>query len=168
MTTSTTIDRPAHCFDDCKGRRWTLKLTIGLAAHVREQCKLDFVDIMSEGNTTLKQIAQSDALFVRVLWLLCEESAAEQQVDEVGFARGLDGDTLGAAMLALMEAIVNFTPPARRVAARAMLDKVMAIQAETAERVAAKTKSPEFDRAVKTAMDKAERAAIARMSTAGP
>ena len=168
MTTTTmTTERPAHCFDDCTGRRWELKLTIGLAGHINDQCKVDFVDVLEERNTALRQLSASDALFVRVLWLMCEDSAAEQNVDEVAFGRGLDGDALGNAMLAMMEAIVNFTLPVRRVAVRAMLDKVMQVQSDAASRVATKSKTPEFERSLKAAMDKAERSVFAAMSTAG-
>ena len=165
--TTMTTERPANCFDDRKGRRWTLELNIGLAGHINDQCKVDFVDVMEERNTALRQIAASDALFVRVLWLMCEESAAEQGVDEVSFGRGLNGDALGDAMLALMEAIVLFTLPVRRVAVRAILDKVIQVQRDAASRMAEKSKTPEFDRTLKATMDKAERAAFAAMSTAG-
>lgn len=104
-------------FFDCKGRDWTLRLTVGVLADVRTHAGIDL------GKAIRSEQSLSDLLFgdpsdlVKVLWVLVSKKAEERQVTPEEFAHGFDGPALEQATEALLQAIADFFPRSRVAAA---------------------------------------------------
>lgn len=160
---STANELLAHQFVDKRGRVWTIEIDVGLARSIKSQTGIDFVNFGASKDS--RKLATDTELFVRVLWLLLEEQTEAQQVDEIAFARGLNGDVLGAAMEAVLEALVNFTPPASRDTMRAMKKRAMELEGKAKAKVIARVNSPEIEKAIMAEFDR--EMSKAATSTAG-
>lgn len=109
-------------FRDSKGREFQAAVNLQTVVDLKETAGFDLNEIIT-GNA-LERLTTDPQLLVSVLWVACEESIEAHGITEPkDFARGLGGDTLAAAMDALLEAIVLFFPPSQRTALAAILDK---------------------------------------------
>ena len=142
-----------HQFVDRAGGLWSIELDVGLARSIKTATGVDFVNFAT--SKAAQKIHTDDETFVRVLWLLIEEQAAAAGVDEEAFARRLNGDVLGAAMLATLAGVVNFSPPARRETMRAIMAKTAEVQATAGAKMISRLNAPEMSRAIAAAMDAA-------------
>ena len=105
-------------FTDAKGRDWTVAITTGAIKTVRQRLDVDLVDL---NQSTMERLADDFVLLVDVLWVLCEQQAANKQppVDAEDFGESLVGDPIEAACSALTEAIADFFPRPEEIAAAA-------------------------------------------------
>jgi len=108
-------------FADAKGREYECRVTLQTAINLKSQADFNLNDI---GKTDLlERLTNDPELLVNVLWVIVEKSAKANQVDQEEFAASLGGDTLAAAVDAMMDSIVSFFQPSRRTALKMMLDK---------------------------------------------
>ena len=126
-------------FTDTRGHTWPLAFDYSLARRIKKEAGLDFVN--AHDGKAIEAIYRSDEKLVQVLWLLCQEQAAREQIDEEDFGRGLAGDALGSAIDALQEALVLFSRPANRPVLTQILAKAREAQAAEQELVIAKLTS---------------------------
>ena len=133
-------------FTDSRSRAWRLELNYALAKRLRDVTGLDFVNY--HDGKALLAIHESDEKLVQVLWLLCQEQARDQGIDEEEFGRGLGGDGLEQAIAALEEALVNFSRPAKRQALVAIRDKAHELVKAQQQLAETKIRSPKFQRAL--------------------
>lgn len=101
-------------FKDADGRDWNLTLTLGVARRIKDDLGIDFGAI-GDGSLFFK-LAGDPYKLGAVLWLLIEREAERRKITDEQFLDALDGDVLGAAISALGEAVVNFTPAPMRAA----------------------------------------------------
>lgn len=106
-------------FEDKTGQKWMLDLTVGSAKRVKAACDVDLINIVnfdesSNAPSTLEVLVNDPCLLVQVLYTLCEKQIAERGIDGEGFAELFSGETVEKAIDALIEEIINFTPPMRR------------------------------------------------------
>lgn len=113
-------------FTDTRQRVWPLAFDYTLARRIKKEAGLDFVN--AHDGKAIEGIYRSDEKLVQVLWLLCQEQAEREQIDEEEFGRGLGGDALGAAIDALQEALVLFSRPANRPVLEQILAKAREAQ----------------------------------------
>jgi len=107
-------------FKDKLGRQWICRVDIAAIRRVRALCNLDLansVRVHPDGRAdtdVLQQLADDPCLLVDTVFAVCKDQADRQNITDVQFAESLDGDTIEAATLALMEGIVEFFPLAKR------------------------------------------------------
>lgn len=110
-------------FLDSEGREWRLALTIGLCRKIRDEVGVD-IGNLKDGQAFL-QMAADPYRFAETLWMLCEVQAEKANVSPEEFAESLTGDALDGALVALLEAVANFTRAPMRGAVRTMLQTSM-------------------------------------------
>lgn len=113
MTTQTAESEPQPaCFTDLTGRTWVLKLTVGTLMRVKTECGVDLLKLIEPESPVFDQLRDVYTL-TGVLWVVLDQAAkGELTIDQ--FAEALAGDVLGDAVEALLGALVNFFPDARR------------------------------------------------------
>lgn len=141
-----------NAFVDLRQRQWVLELTVGLAQEIRRDESIDLLN--AHNGEALTKLASDDERLVRVLWMVIDSRATELGVTPEEFARSLGGETLGDAMTALEEAIVLFTPPAKRLAIRKLVDKAREVQRRTIELMVGKIDSPATTRTIESHLRK--------------
>lgn len=96
-----------HKFTDAKGREWRLSLTYGAFQQIKEDLGLDFLDV-KQGGVAISKLGFDVTQFVNMLFVLCEEQAKEAAIDDAGFGRGLDGESLKGALDAFLAEYLDF------------------------------------------------------------
>ncbi len=131
-------------FTDADGRDWLVQFTTVEAKRAREELDVDLLDVGSE--QLFDRLINDDCLIVDVLHLCCRQQCEQQNVDAVGFARGLRGDTLDAATEAFLEAYVSFFRKHRRAVLAAALAKTDTFLQRNAEQAVRTINSDKMDR----------------------
>lgn len=94
-------------FTDAAGGEWPLALTVADLEAVKAEAGVDLGDVGEEG--AYRALAGlTPVAFARVLWVLCRDRAAAAGLDPAGFKRRLDGRAVEGAVVALVEALVDF------------------------------------------------------------
>ena len=110
-------------FTDSLSRQWRIELDGGLVRRLKQEESLDFFNAWD--GKAFAALAASEEKLIDALWLCCQEQATAAAIDTLGFARGFaSGDVFQAAADALVEAVVLFTPPAKRPAIEAARAKL--------------------------------------------
>lgn len=119
-------------FTDRRDREWKIVLDVALCRDVKTQLGIDLAN-WADGKAASK-LWSDDAALVDTLWLLLKEQAANCAVDELSFARSLNGDVLAAGLKAIEAAVVNFTRPDRRDMVRKIAEKSGEVTAAAVDR----------------------------------
>ena len=110
-------------FTDVNGEKWELRLNIATAKEVRDQTKIDLLNLAAvvpeKGNdwgeiTALERIVESPITLVDVISVLCQKQIRERQMDEVEFAERFGPETIQDATDALIREIINFSQPTKK------------------------------------------------------
>jgi hypothetical protein len=135
-------------FTDARGKRNTITLNVWACEQVLRNVK------DAEGNpVNLYQIGdesllKEDGLFVRLLndvGLRCQVIHCLIGGSFEEFAQAMDGDAVAAASEALVEEIINFTPPSKRQAIQKVWRKATALDLELTRKLETLIDSPEMD-----------------------
>lgn len=144
-------------FKDANGKTWTVQLDAPTIKAVRDELKIDLVD--SKG-TTFSQLADDPITLVDVLWVICREQASAAGITDEQFGRALVGDPIEQATGALLDAICDFFPQAKRKLLAMMRERDKVIRDKGMELAIAKISDPALvDRAI-AAMEAEMEAAI--------
>lgn len=109
-------------FVDSVGRRWSLRITVGVIRRVRDALGIDLANILSDPEI-LTQLGRDVVLLVDTLAVVCRPQMDEQGITEEQFAEGLLGDALEQATDALLRGIAEFFPEKKRGVVLRLLDK---------------------------------------------
>ena len=153
---------------DCKGKVWPCKITAGVADDVRDATNLDLLNLADDEGAIFKEIRTTNATLTNVMY--CIAISNGETATEKEFHRGIDGDTYGAMDDAFVEAVVDFTPPDRRAAVRAMVEKTNAVKAKAILRFAKSVENLNLDSVLESMGAKADQrmiSAVARLTDAG-
>lgn len=158
-----------HTFDSTVGgseQTWRLEFDVTVAKRLKRELGLD-VGNLRDGKLFL-DFAFDHFRLAAALWLLCEEQADREGIDEEAFGRMLKPAVLPAAVKALEGAVVNFTPPALRATVRAAIAKAHNFAEVSSREQVATINSREaeqaFRRRLKKEADKAKRLLSQSMS----
>lgn len=97
-------------FTDNQGREWSVYIDIPIARKIRKQLDVNILDIAK----ALPELAADPILLCDVLFLACQDQASQKGVTDEEFGRSLVGDAIGQASEALVDALINFSPPRQR------------------------------------------------------
>lgn len=104
-------------FFDSEGERWSIDLSFGLIARVRKLLGVALADLTAEDRkvnqaaTDIARVAGDPALFVDLLYVLCEEQATAAGVTDQQFGQRVNLHAYTESAAALQEAIMVFTLP---------------------------------------------------------
>ena len=95
-------------------------------------------------------------LCVNALWILCQDQAQERGLTDDDFCRAIDADCLEQMQSALVLALVDFSPPARRPALNALWKRVAEIQEKGTQRAVKILDGETAGTTIQKLLDKAE------------
>lgn len=125
-------------FTDESGRQWQLRIDVNTIRRVRQETGYDLAVMFSaEG---LDKLLADVVCLVDVLESLCRGQIETRKLTAEDFAAGLYGAAIESAVNALVEAGIDFLPPARQAAVRQMWAKLLELgraqEAKVLERLA--------------------------------
>ncbi len=155
-------------FTDAKGREWLVSITTGGVKAVRQQLNVDLVDL---NQSTMDRLATDFVMLVDVLWVLCEQQAANKQppVSAEDFGEALVGDPIEAATTAIVEAFCNFFPAGRRLLLQTANAKTTQVRRKAEELALAKLTSLDltaFEQATEKRLEAEIQNALTRLNSA--
>ena len=151
-------------FSDNNGRKWTLALDAPAIRKVRKACSYTYENAAGQSITrsvnlsdgtgeAYGRMADDPVLLIDVLWLLCEEQAEKANVSDVQFGQALVGDAIERATEAVLDAIKDFFPHAKRALMTAVAAKDRKIRELGLEKALAKINDPVLEARALAAME---------------
>lgn len=146
-------------FKDKFGRQWICRVDVAAIRRVRSLCNIDLANsilIHPDGTAdtnVLQALASDPCLLVDTVFAVCKDQADRLNVTDVQFAEGLDGDTIEAATMALMEGIVEFFPLAKRRLLTKILTVVQQQRQQQMSKLDAMEKDGTLDNILASALD---------------
>jgi hypothetical protein len=134
-------------FKDTNGREWLVTINVAQVRRVREKLSVNLADVHTDA--VLAKL-QDPVTLVDVLFVLIESQAHERHISDEDFAAGLGGDALETACAALLEALCDFFPKAKRL----ILHKVLA-ETTRRQQVAIERLENQVDELIQKALDQA-------------
>lgn len=135
-------------FKDSQDREWIVRLTGPVIRDIQDTFGFKLTELDAD---PINQLANDPAMFVDVLFLLCENQAKGRAMDSRAFGEclepGLDGP-----LEAVKEAIVSFFPAGKRSAIRAALKASEQVQNKAVEILSGKLTDPELMKRVEQKM----------------
>lgn len=111
-------------FRDSNGREWLVRVDVWTIEEVRDATGVNLYGLFAEEMKALGELLSDPVRLVKVLYLVCREEAEKSGVDARQFGRGIAGDALGAAGMALMRGVIDFFPEPQRSTLRKWLSLV--------------------------------------------
>jgi hypothetical protein len=126
----------SRTFKDTNGRDWLVTVNVATVKRIKEKLNIDLLDKL--GIQLLEGIAADPIRLADVLYVIVEAQAAavNPPITDVDFGSALSGDSLEEASVALMEAIADFFPSARRKMIQDALGKVKEVEKRLLDRAA--------------------------------
>ena len=122
-------------FKDSESREWHLRIDVDAIRRVRSTHSIDLATILASPES-IERLTSDICLTIDVIYELCKPAADRLGIDAAAFGRSLFGDSLGHAVRAFEEALVEFLPESsRRATARRIIDAGRALQEQTALRI---------------------------------
>ena len=127
-----------HCFTDLENREWEVSITVGVIRKVRQKLSIDLADAFDFDTAgraktdVLKKIAEDPVLLIDVLYCICEEQANARNVSDTAFGELFStGEMIEGATNALLQGLLRFLPPAKRLA----MEKILQIANRNMEKM---------------------------------
>lgn len=127
-----------HTFKDTTGAEWKLELTVGSIKRIRDAIDVNLADDVFAG--LLDKLASDTLLLCDVVWNLikpqadkavvtqAEKDAGAKSVTAEVWMDRMGGDAIGDASKALLDELVDFSPPPRRALLKQIMEKAMQLQ----------------------------------------
>ena len=151
-------------FEDAKGQKWDLEITVGVIKRVRSALDIDLVEL----DAAVYKRLDDPVMLVDLLWLICEEQANGRKVSDEDFGRGLAGDPIEHATNALLGAVADFFPGRKRSLMQTMISKTATLQEAATKMAMDKIEDPEMEKttlaALQRQMDAEVTSALTRLS----
>jgi hypothetical protein len=122
-------------FKDTAGRTWDIAGNMLAWARVKSASGVDLTDIATEERKSIERLTDPYTL-VEVLWAVVEPQATQRGMTADDFFAGLNGETLAAAHIALLEEMVFFCRPRVRAILELMLDRMKKAEAAAEKELA--------------------------------
>jgi len=102
-------------FKDRHGLSWDIELTVSAAKRVKNLCGVDLYEALD--GKLIGRLASDVALVADVIYCILKPEADARSLTDEQFGESLDGQAMGEAMDAFMEALADFfaRPDQRRV-----------------------------------------------------
>jgi hypothetical protein len=121
-------------FTDDKGICWNLRIAVNEMRKLKDAG----VNIMSPDGGGIMALADDPVLLFDAIWVLIERQAIERGISQQQFYDDMTGDVIEVATNAMLDAIIDFFPQARRAVLQKSLQKSREIQAAILAQASAK------------------------------
>ncbi len=112
-------------FLDSNGKQWEIDVHLASLERVNDACGIDLTQLFGDGLTMLSKLFDDAGHLTKVLWCLCGPEQGDEGKAE--FLKAMRGDALEAGANALVDAVIDFFPNARRrELCRAAVEKMWA------------------------------------------
>jgi hypothetical protein len=119
-----------HAFRDAEGREWSVSVNVLTVKKLRSLgC-----DIMAEDGGGINSLASDPVALGESLWAICSDQATKRGVTESMFFESIGGEALESATDAMIGAIIDFFPSARKRLLQKAMDKSRILKAEMIRR----------------------------------
>lgn len=108
-------------FVDEKDATWGIRIDRSMLRKVKQDTGVLLTDLWLDDMALYSQICNDPLLAEDLLWSTCEEQAKSRSVNKEDFSKATDGDSFEFGVKALVQAIVDFFPPARREAMKTII-----------------------------------------------
>lgn len=125
-------------FNDSTGARWEISITALSVRRVRVALNVDLLTIL--GGELSQKIQHDPVLLVDVLWAICQTDAEQRKISVEQFVDRFFGDALSDATAALLDAVIEFFPKAKREPMARLM-----VKARTAEHLAVEELDKQID-----------------------
>ena len=132
-------------FVDKNGTDWQVNINGLLITRIRENCDEEFLLGDAPEHNTAMRVKKDPVILCVVIYILCTRERELRGINIEDFYALLDGDTIQNAAEALLEAIVNFTPPERRIILETCLRKGKMIEKKAMEIALRKVNDPSLE-----------------------
>lgn len=99
-----------NSFKDANNVTWDIDINVGAIKSLRSVG----IDIISHDNKGIIGLSDDPVMLCDALWCLCRKQAESRSISEEKFFEAFHGDCMIEATTALMNAIADFFPEARR------------------------------------------------------
>ena len=143
-------------FKDCEARNWEIRIDVDAVRRVRAACGIDLATVLASEDS-IEKLKNDICLTIDVIYELVRPVAERLSVDAAAFGKALMSDSLGHALTAFEEALVEFLPESnRRALARQMLGAGQKLQEAKAQRIKKAINEGLLDTAIAEEMKKLE------------
>lgn len=143
-------------FTDTRKRTWQVDLSIADVRRIRDATDVDLLAVFEDGSI-LERLATDPITLVDVLFVACSVQAEKEGISDEDFGRGLAGDAIDDATRALLEAIVDFFPNARRAILRQIVDRILAADERATGKIQQAIEDGALDRMIDQATAEVDR-----------
>lgn len=130
------------CYTDANNRRWDVRINVAAIERCRESAGVDLLNLNS-----FKALADDPVKLVKALYAVCDPES--QNVTPEQFSDGLRGEALESAGDALVDAMIEFFPPARGKKLRTLVDAAKKATEEAAAEIDRLLTTDRLDRIVR-------------------
>ena len=110
-------------FTDETGQKWVVTVVNSTIARVRAQHEINLYAVVDPKDPTMNTLLSDPVTLASVLYTVCKPQADERQLSQEAFIDLIAGDAISGATDALVEAVIDFFPKAKREPLRAIWGK---------------------------------------------
>jgi len=129
-------------FTDSKGRSWTIAVHVSSIQMVKAETGIDLAEAYS-GGSMIRDLLADPVLPAQVILALCTDQVAKYNTDLEDLSQSITGEAADAALKALIDDIVDFSPGRLRPALRAAIARADEQMALASTALVEKIESPE-------------------------
>ena len=143
-------------FVDRTGRSWTVEVNVTSLRRVKAATAIDLTRLADPQDGTLGRLTGDLFCLFDCLCALVQPQLIERNVSTEQFGEALDEESAERAVVALLEAVIDFFQDGKRTLLKRALSKVTAaaerVKTQSLDQALRAIESPEFDRALETAL----------------
>lgn len=140
-------------FVDTQERTWSVAVNVTAMKRVRDLCKVDLMDAVTDGGKLLERLTLDPVLLCDVIFALCRDQAVKDGVSDEAFGSAMAGDPIEDATTALLEELVNFFPETKRPVFALVVSKIKKYRNMATAAVRKRIEDPALDKRIETLIE---------------
>jgi hypothetical protein len=98
---------------DAKSREWTIRLSAGDLARIREECGIPLGKLLTHPELVADIMLCDVETASHLFWVCCERQANEQGVSKLDFLNAIEGPQIEKGTEAVLRSVIDFFPRSR-------------------------------------------------------
>lgn len=121
-------------FKDRQDRSWSIDFTLGSLARVKSETGVDLLTLHVPDSPALAMLRDDPVMLLQVLCVQLRPQFQERGISEQQFADALQEEHVWGAVEALLLAMVDYYPPAKRTALQPLMQRVISAARNVSEK----------------------------------
>ncbi|MEL7266716.1 MAG: hypothetical protein AAFP69_18175 [Planctomycetota bacterium] len=139
-------------FTDTKARRWDIQMNITVARRIKDDTEINVLEWI-DNPESFAECCNDVFIMSAILYSAVSPDANAKDIEPEDFGSAIDGETYDAATVALIQAIINFSPAAKRSILTRALAAVVRQRDLATTRVNEAINNGEIDRIIQQSID---------------